>query len=674
MYRRYKLLAGMSLFFLAAAPARPREAAQPYDLVVVGGTPGGIACAVRAARQGLQVLLVNESQHLGGMLTGGMTMMDTQYEGSRAPILEEFCRRVLDYYRTRYGENSPEYHLARPPDRTTSAERMTFEPHAAEKVFDDLIKAEKTLTVWRGYHPVAVERAERLVQAVLLMSFTGKQKRRAEGRIFADATYEGDLMAVTGAQYRVGRESREEYGEPHAGRIFTKLLLHPDRRPAFPQEALTGGLNLRPFYAVTQQIYAGSTGEGDHKIQAYHYRLVLSRDPNNRRYPDKPARYERSLFAEQYAHNLRRIPLKLIPNNKAYWFQNFSGSSDKYPTADWSKRREIMASHRDFALGMLYFLQNDRTIPDDERRKAREWGLAKDEFTDNDNFPYQLYVREARRLVGRYVFTEHDASLARGHARTPLQDDSIAVAEWFMDSHEVSTERQTGSDFEGKIILSEITRPSQIPYRTLLPRDIDNLLVPVCLSSSHVGWGTIRLEPTWMHVGEAAGFAAALAIEQNTTPGRLPHARLQRKLVENRLMISFFNDLDMRMEASWVPAVQYLGARGFFDTYNATPDKPLTLVVAREWARTFGEIASGRPAANERARSLHEGAAGPRDPVTVARFAAMLSNALAYWNIGEERKVDVALVRLGFDHNATIRRGQACRLLYDLLEGLEVKP
>ena len=142
-----------------------------------------------------------------------------------------------------------------------------------------------------------------------------------------------------------------------------------------------------------------------------------------------------------------------------------------------------MARHKDFALGMMYFLQNDTAVPEDERRKAREWGLAKDEFTDNDNFPYEMYIREARRIVGRYVFTEHDASLARGYTRTPIHEDSIAIAEWFMDSHEVSTELKPGSTFEGKVILSELTRPSQIPYRALLPKNLDNLLVPGALIS-----------------------------------------------------------------------------------------------------------------------------------------------------------------------------------------------
>ena len=628
---------------------------------------------MRGAREGLQVILVDHLQHLGGLFSSGMVMLDTQYEGRRAPLLHEFSQRVLDDYRTRYGEDSPQYKLARPPPRTTSAERMSFEPHVAEAAIEAMVQAEETLTVLKGYYPQAVERAERLLRAVVLAPYRADSEGetiRVAGRIFVDATYEGDLAALAGVPYHVGRESREQYGEPHAGRIFTGLKLDERRRAFHPQEALTGELNLRPFYAVTQEIHAGSTGEGDRKVQAYNYRLVLSRDPGNRRYPSKPDRYDRSAFLEQYNYNLRKIPLKPIPNQKAYWWQNFSGESDEYPTANWPRRREIMARHKDFALGMMYFLQNDTSVPEDERRKAREWGLAKDEFIDNDNFPYEMYIREARRIVGRYVFTEHDASLARGYTRTPIHEDSIAIAEWFMDSHEVSTELKPGSTFEGKVILSELTRPSQIPYRALLPKNLDNLLVPVCLSASHVAWGTIRLEPTWMHIGEAAGFAAALAHKTGTLPGRISPSQLQRELVENGLMISFFNDVDMKDNPRWTPAVQYLGARGFFDSYQARPDALLELESAQEWARAFGELAADRGEPSRRARSLFQRKEGGHR-VSAGRFEEMLSTALSYWNVEASGFIGREVKELELARDEPISRGDACALVYRVLGGIQ---
>ena len=280
-----------------------------------------------------------------------------------------------------------------------------------------------------------------------------------------------------------------------------------------------------------------------------------------------------------------------------------------------------------------------------------------------------MYVREARRIVGRYVFTEHDATLARGYSRAPVHEDSIAIAEWFMDSHEVSTERMPGSDADGKIILSEVTRPSQIPYRTLLPKNIDNLLVPVCLSASHVGWGTIRLEPTWMHIGEAAGYAAALAVKENTVPGKVSVPRLQRVLAGNGVMLSFFNDSDMKTKAPWVPAVQYLAARGFFSSYNAGAEDPLTLATAQQWARAFGELAAGAGTANQRALSLSRSAASPAGPpVTVREFTVMLSSALAYWSRNAPDPPARVASELGLAGDQQITRGDACRVMYGTLE------
>ena len=539
-----------------------------------------------------------------------------------------------------------------------------------KKLITELVASEPRITVLKGYYPSAVERAERLIRSVILTPVERGETLRVGGRIFVDATYEGDLAALAGVPYRVGREDRNEYGEPHAGRIFSRRIIAPGGKGTYPQETRVGALNLRPFQAVTQEIYAGSTGEGDDKVQAYHYRLCLTNQPNNRRAIEKPANYNRDLIAslyDPYRTLARGKPNS--PNQKRFWFQNFSGNSSEYATADWPKRLEIMQRHRDFALGMVYFLQNDPSLLEEERRKAREWGLPKDEYVHNDNFPYELYVREARRIVGRYVFTEHDATLARGYSRAPVHEDSIAIAEWFMDSHEVSTERMPGSDQDGKVILSEITRPSQIPYRTLLPKNLDNLLVPVCLSASHVGWGTIRLEPTWMHIGEAAGYAAALAVKDDTVPGKISVPRLQRVLVENGVMVSFFNDLDMEVKAPWVPAVQYLAARGFFSSYSARAEDPLKLATAQQWARAFGELTSGTGTAHQRTQALSRSSESPADPpVTVSEFTTMLSNALTYWNHDTPDLPTRVAAELGLAEGVQITRGDACRVIYDALE------
>ena len=367
-------------------------------------------------------------------------------------------------------------------------------------------------------------------------------------------------------------------------------------------------------------------------MQTYNYRICLSRDPQNRRYPERPATYSREDYAallEDQATNLHHpSPLRgeyllqgvqnvrfgqgTLPNRKASWNSNGCvGAQQPYPDGDWATRRAVERRHKDFALGLLWFLQNDRDVPQAVRADALRWGLARDEFVDNDNFPTHLYVREARRIRGRYTFTEHDGTLARGLGRAPIHANSVAIAEWPMDSHEVTQERQYGSLNDGKFLLSEATRPSQVPYRCLLPEDLDNLLVPICLSATHVGWGTLRLEPVWMHLGEVAAYAAVLALRAGTTPGTLPAQRLQRHLVEHQVMITFYNDLDMATPEPWVPAVQYLGARGYFPTYDARPHAPLDGDTAARWSQLCGLDLRPGPTRAQAAQAVYAALTGP---------------------------------------------------------------
>lgn len=218
-------------------------------------------------------------------------------------------------------------------------------------------------------------------------------------------------------------------------------------------------------------------------------------------------------------------------------------------------------------------------------------------------------MREARRIVGRYTFTEHDGTLAPGLDRAPVHHDAIAITEWPMDSHECRLERRYGSLYDGKILLSEATRPGQVPYRCLLPEDLDNLIVPVAMSCTHVGWGTLRLEPTWMHVGESAGHAVALAQELGIAPANVPVERLQRRLVEHGVMLSFFNEFDMAAEAPWVPAMQFLGTKGLFASYDARPDVPADETTAREWLRRSGappSLLSGGISRGELAQRIYD--------------------------------------------------------------------
>jgi hypothetical protein len=482
-----------------------------------------------------------------------------------------------------------------------------------------MLAAEKNVTVLRGFYPVAAKRAGRLLTHVTFRRMDGTETLTLAATAFVDASYEGDLAAVAGTEMTWGRESRAQYGEPHAGRIFTKAIFVTAAKDYFPTAIRTESLNLRGFRATTGEPLPGSTGEGDRAIQAYNFRVCWTRDPANRQPVTKPARYEREIYL-----GLRdRWGISLgLPNAKTSWNTPLLiGGNFDYPDGDWPTRHAIAARHKDLAIGLLWFLQNDPAVPEKMRSEMREWGLPKDEFTDNGGFPWELYVREARRLVGRQVFTEHDGLAAPGLKRAPVHADSIAITEWPMDSHSCHLDTVPGSDHEGKVLLTEQSRPGQIPYRCLLPKELDNLLVTGAVSSSHIGWGAVRLEPTWMHLGESAAYALVLARQSGVAPADVSRAALQQTLVTRGVMVSFFNDFDMTAPTPAQRAAQVLGTRGFFAGYDARLDLPLTRAVAAVWAR---------PGADPMATARRVAAAETPDTartdlaVTAAEFARMV--------------------------------------------------
>ncbi len=661
-----------------------------FDLVVVGATPGGIACAVRAARSGMRVLLTQYNHHIGGLWSNGLGAIDTQYAGRRAPLYSEFCDRLLAFYRERYGHDSLQYRavLTKSFSRYSNTGpqsaadthgeqggprelpehyygKFNFEPHAAEKVLNDMVAGESGLTLRLNLWPVAVEQRDARLTTVTFRFSDGQSDVCVQGAVFADCTYEGDLLALAGAPYRVGRESRAEFGEPHAGRIFTTLHFATPEEVGYPRDAVEERLNLEPYEAISQQIHAGSTGEGDRKVQAYTFRLCLSNDPANRVMPEKPADYDRDI----YLRMRNRWSLgSAIPNGKLKWnTSNLPGGNWDYPEADWPRRHEILRRHRDHALGFLWFLQHDDAVPESLRARAREYGLARDEFTDNGHVPWEMYVREARRLNGRYVFREQDATIAPGLRRAPIHPDSIAITEWGMDSHSVSMEMVAGSRREGKILLTELTRPGQVPWRCLLPPQHDNLLVPVCLSATHVGWGAIRLEPTWMHIAESAGYAAALAVREGVAPARLKVSRLQRNLVENGVMISFFNEFDMATSKPWVPAVQFFGAKWFFSGYDARPQDSLDIRTAEIWAGIAADILTGRHRHLEETRWAEIYPEPETEmPVSDEKFREFATAALRDRQLPEHRLHELWSGLAPCD--GAWSRGQACLLFYRLLQ------
>lgn len=568
---------------LKQAVSPKRVDGKHFDVVVIGGTGGGVAAAVRASREGCRVLIVQHNAHLGGMMTNGLMQWDALYGGPRSPIFTEILGNIEAHYIDMFGRDSATHQTIR---CTHEHYPISWaEPHVAEREYNRLLASEENITLLLNHHPVSVDKNGASIQSVALRNRHKPDTITVRGTTFIDATYEGDLLAIAGVDYRVGREASDEYNEPHAGKVFTNIDFTP------PQTVFNEGINIRAYSARQGNVDPTSSHAADGAVQAYNYRFCVTSDPNNRIPIPKPANYDR----ERYLHYGRKyIATPNGPNHKSHVNSPIlPGENHAYPEGDWKTRDQITQRHLEFGLGLMWFLQHDESIPLTRRQNFQVWGLPKDEYTDNGHVPYEMYVREARRLVGRHVLTELDGSLTQDYSRTPIHTDSIAITDWYMDSHSCTTEKRPGYKYDGKLILTEESHPSQIPYRALLPRDVDNLLVPVCLSATHVAWGAIRLEPVFMQTGEAAGLAAGLAKQRDVTPARLDSDLLVRTLVKNHHMVSFFNDVKITDPEPVIVAAQYFGTKGFFHNYNVSLHEPLTEAMQKVWRAGFDELRSG---------------------------------------------------------------------------------
>lgn len=566
-----------------------RVSSRRFDLVVTGGTPAGISAALAAARRGARVLLAVPGEQLGGMMAGGLGRTDYRYKGAQRGIFHEFTQRVLAYYNDAYG-----------PDSRTAAEAndgYQFEAKVAEAVFRRMLEQEPRITVRFHQTPVAAEKIHTRLKAVTFTS-PGGSRERVAARAFIDASYEGDLLPLADVAYRVGRESRADHDEEHAGVIYWDV----DRMDFLP----------------------GSTGEGNRLVQAYNYRLPLTNRAGHRNYALKPPpgyrREEYASIAQDVAEgritsisrvmHYRRIPGEEFDvNNHRYSpSTDYVGHSNDYPDATPERRAEIALEHRRYIEGLLYFLQNDPALPADFRFEANQWGFAQDEFRDNGRFPDQLYIREARRMVGAYTFSEKDARKAAGSDRTPPFLDSVAVGDYMMDSHATrpqEPDRPMGV-LEGFFFIPALTLPYQIPYRILVPQTVDGLLTPVAVSATHVGYGTLRMEPVMMAMGEAAGVATQLAGRHQALRDVSPW-ELSGELVKNGAVLTYFSDLAPD-RPEW-EAYQRLGTLGLFTDYKAAPDAPVTREAARDWLNRLAAALNAHRLAHGKFLSLEPASA-----------------------------------------------------------------
>ncbi len=538
---------GLLVFcWLSGPQVRAAEESQPVDVVIFGGTPGGIAAALAAGEQGASVLLLEPYRRVGGLMTNGLSHTDFRtFEGLTGAYLQ-FTQRVQAYYNEKYGADSENAECF----RGTHAE-----PYVNQLLLDRWLSELPNVRVWTdcrllGVETMRVDEASRRISAVQV-SRDG-QTRRILGKVFIDGSYEGDLLATAGAPFRVGREGREEFGESLA-----------------PPEA-----------------------DGD--VQGYNFRFVMTQVPENRVPPSAPEGYRREdflplleLFANGQLKSVFCAPSggiykyqpPRLPNNK-YDINDVSRGvvrlslpqiNNEWPDGEAAVRRRLFQEHLLHQVGMLYFLQHDEAVPEKIRDEARTWGFCRDEFQETDHLPEQLYVREGRRMVGDYIFKEQDTDHAAGDARGIFQESAIALGDYGPNCHGTGHEGpRLGGQHVGEFYKQVV--PYQIPYGVLTCPSQRNLLVPVACSSTHVGFCALRLEPIWMSLGEAAGVAARMALEHDGRVHAVPVPQLQRQLHERGAATLYVSDVEAG-HPDFV-AVQWWGSLGGWHGLAPQPEKP----------------------------------------------------------------------------------------------------
>ena len=533
---------------LCAATALAQPAPQTYDLAVYGGTAGGVITAVSGARMGLKTVLLEPRHHVGGMVTGGLSRTDV----GRREVIGGYA---LEFY----WRAGTAYDLAQYLQEIS----WLVEPKVAEPIFLKMLQDAGVKLVFnqRLREKDGVARSNGRVQSITMES--GQQYN---AKVFADCTYEGDLMAQAGVTYTWGRESSAEYGESLAG-VRGETPKHQflvDISPRGADGKLLPEISAEPVAAP---------GSADRKVQAYNFRMILSRDPANQAAYPQPAHYNPARF-DLFARLLTAMqqkqgrPVRMgevlnpidIPNHKADTNNNgafstdYIGKSWDYPNANYARRDEIWRDHEQYTKELFWFLAHDPRVPPSLQKEVNQWGLAKDEFLDNGNFPNQLYIREARRMVGEYVMSQKDIQTAL------TKPDPIGMGSYNSDSHNIQRIVNADGFVRNEGDMQVGVQPYQIPYRVLLPKrnEVQNLLVPVCFSATHVAYSTLRMEPQYMILGQAAGVAAAMAIRRSVPVQDIDTAALTRTLVEHGAILEYRptiqGELVTRFRGKWPPA------------------------------------------------------------------------------------------------------------------------
>ena len=517
-----RIIIFLSVILIFNCPLKA-QGVQQADICVYGGTSGGIIAAYTAKKMGKSVLLIEPGRHVGGLTTGGLGYTDIGNKYAITGLSRDFYRRIG----THYGK----------------FEQWIFEPHVAAQNFQYYIKSASVNILYR-HRLVAVKKEAGIIREITI-EHSGKpgssSYQTIKAKVFIDCSYEGDLMAKAGVSYFTGREANSLFGETYNGVQLRDKHQFPDsvdpyKIPGKPESGLLWGISSAAL---------DTPGTGDKKIQAYNFRICLSNKPGNRIEITKPNNYDPARY-ELLLRYLEKKPAKdlwsflkfdLMPNNKTDINNNGPFSTDmigmnyEFPEADYATREKIQLAHEEYVKGFLYFIGHDERMPAHLRELMLQWGYPKDEYTDNGNWSPQMYVREARRMKGEYVMKQANCE------GLEVVADGVGMAAYTMDSHNIQRIVQNGMvKNEGDVQVGGFG-PYPIAYRAIIPQaaECKNLLVPVCLSATHIAYGSIRMEPVFMVLSQSAAVAATLAIQSNIPVQQVDVKKLQDVLITNPL-------------------------------------------------------------------------------------------------------------------------------------------
>lgn len=489
-------------------PALPQQQTIESDICIYGATSAGITAALQIASMGKKVAILSFNKHIGGMTTSGLGATDVGNKHVIGGLARKFYSEIGEWY-------------------GSEKEQWFFEPHVALKIFSRWLE-HKNISLFTECRLFGVEKAGNRI-----ISLQVEKNMIFKASVYIDASYEGDLLAKAGVSHTIGREGDKAYDELYNGIQYSahhnfKMFVDPYRKPGNKTSGLLPYISESPI---------GSQGSQDSLIQAYNFRLCLSKNVKSKVPFEKPVNYNSENYEIMYRYISTGIfdlfgLTRGLPDNKAdhnnwgAFNSDFIGGNYKWPEGDYSKREAIFQEHVNYQKGLFYFCSTDPRLPTVIHQLANIWGLASDEFTDTGNWPPELYIREARRMISDYVLTEHDAV-----GRMSPQD-SICMGSYRMDSHNCKRVVHSGRVInEGDVEMSPIS-PFPIPYRTITPKrnECCNLLVPVCLSASHIAYGAIRMEPVFMIIGQSAGIAATLALQKNGIVQDISYSDLESRL------------------------------------------------------------------------------------------------------------------------------------------------